>query len=175
MDRADGRSLRIALVGFGVGRLGVGIAQALKFWAETSLSVGERIPILGDAFGIQLAYNPGAAFSFGEAFTPVITVIAVAAVVVVSWLIARTISRGWAVGLGLILGGALGNLIDRLARPPGFGVGYVVDYLAYGDWFIGNLADAFIVVGFAVCVVLSLLGRRMRPIPVRATPSPSET
>lgn len=175
MNSTSRRSLKIAAGGFGVGATAVAIDQALKVWAEASLTVGQRFPILGDAFGVQLAYNPGAAFSFGEAFTPVITVIAAVAVVVIGWLIARTVSRGWAVGLGLILGGALGNLIDRLFRPPGFGVGYVVDYLAYGDWFIGNLADAFIVVGFAVCVILSLLGRRMRPTPVRATASPSET
>ena len=67
-------------------------------------------------------------------------------------------STGWAVGLGLLLGGALGNLLDRLLRPPGFAVGHVVDFIAYLDWFVGNVADVAIVVAAVLVVLLTVRG-----------------
>jgi signal peptidase II len=64
----------------------------------------------------------------------------------------------WLVAAGMVLGGGVGNLIDRLTRPPGFGIGRVVDFIAYWDWFIGNIADIAIVAAVVLVMGLTLLG-----------------
>lgn len=138
------------------------IDQATKIWAEATLTFGDRHPVLGDWLGIQLAYNAGAAFSFGANATIIVTLIAAAGVLTATWLIWRATSLPWAIGLGMILGGAAANVIDRLFRPPGVGVGHVVDFLAYFNWFIGNVADIFVFAGLAMCVILTLVGTPMR-------------
>ena len=67
-------------------------------------------------------------------------------------------SRGWAIALGMLLGSAIGNLTDRFVRPPGGGQGHVVDFLDYNRWFIGNVADIWIVSGAILIVLLTLRG-----------------
>lgn len=137
------------------------VDQATKVWALAALTEGERTPLLGDLFGLQLMFNPGAAFSFATGMTWIFTVAAIGVVVVVVRVADRLGSRGWALGLGLLLGGALGNLVDRLLRPPALGRGHVVDFLAYGDLFIGNVADIAIVAAAAIIVLLSARGIAM--------------
>ncbi|HAJ17552.1 MAG TPA: signal peptidase II, partial [Microbacterium sp.] len=82
----------------------------------------------------------------------------IAAAASVGLLLAATRARtaGWAVVIGLIWGGAVGNLLDRLFAPPGFGVGHVTDFLAYGNLFIGNLADVIIGIGVGFGLLLYL-------------------
>ena len=136
--------------------------QLSKLWAETELSTSRRVPVLGDLLGFQLVFNPGAAFSIGEQFTWVFAVVAGLAAIgvcVVAW---RTLSLAWAVAWGLLLGGALTHLADRLFRAPGFARGHVVDFIAYGNWFIGNIADIAIVAAAVMLLLLSLLGIGMR-------------
>jgi signal peptidase II len=87
--------------------------------------------------------------------------VAVVIVVVVLRSVRRLGSRGWALALGLLLGGALGNLVDRLVREPGIGRGHVVDFIAYGHLFIGNIADIAIVLAAAIMAVLSVRGTRL--------------
>jgi signal peptidase II len=118
--------------------------------------------MLGDLLGLQLDYNPGAAFSIGEDFTWVFAVIAGLAAIGVSVAAYRTRSIAWAVAWGLLLGGAVTHLGDRLFRAPGFARGHVVDFIAYGNWFIGNVADIAIFAGAVTLLVLSLLGIGMR-------------
>ncbi|MCV2393411.1 signal peptidase II [Actinotalea sp. M2MS4P-6] len=132
--------------------------QATKALAVARLVEGERIPLLGDLFGLQLMHNPGAALSLATGMTWIFTVAAVGVSVVIVRVADRLGSRAWAVSLGLLLGGAVGNLIDRLFRPPGFARGHVVDFLAYGNWFIGNVADIAIVVAAVAIVLLTMLG-----------------
>ena len=106
---------------------------------------------------LQLIRNPGAAFSMGENFTVVLAGIAICALVGVSvWIVPRIRHVGWAVAIGLLWGGAVGNLLDRLFAPPGFGRGHVTDFLAYGNLFIGNLADVILGVGVALGLLLYL-------------------
>ena len=126
------------------------VDQATKAAALSWLSQDERIPLLGDLLGLQLAFNPGAILSLGAGFTGLLTLLGVGAVVVLIIAAARARTGWWAVGIGLILGGAIGNLIDRLLSPPGFGVGHVTDFLAYGNLFIGNLADVALGAGVIV-------------------------
>ena len=133
------------------------IDQLTKVWAVSSLTVGERSPLLGDLLGLSLVRNAGAAFSVATGMTWVFTLAAIAVSVVVLRVAHRLGSRGWTAALGLLLGGALGNLIDRLFREPGFARGHVVDFIAYGDWFVGNVADIAIV---GSAVLIAILGMR---------------
>lgn len=157
------RLWRVTLLGYITALAAVALDQLSKLWAEATLAIGERHPLLGDMLAIQLTYNPGAAFSLGASTTPLITVVAAAGTMFAAWLTRRTTSLPWAVGLGLILGGALGNIIDRLARPPGPARGHVVDFIAYADWFIGNVADVFVFGGLALCIAFAFMGKPMRP------------
>jgi lipoprotein signal peptidase len=115
----------------------------------------EHFPLLGDALGIKLIYNPGAAFSIGSGTTWVFTIAAGGAVVAASWFTWRVRLRAWAVCLGLLLGGAVTHFLDRLLRAPSFGQGHVVDFIAYFDWFVGNVADIALFAAGVLVVALS--------------------
>lgn len=119
--------------------------QVTKWLAVSRLAPGEPRPLIGHLLQLQLIRNPGAAFSLATGSTWLLTVVAVAVVVVVVRSARRLGSRAWALTLGLLLGGALGNLTDRLVRSPGRGQGHVVDFIDYGGLFIGNVADIAIV------------------------------
>ncbi|WP_053093585.1 signal peptidase II [Actinobaculum suis] len=130
------------------------VDQITKRVALANLDPGERIPLLGDLFGLQLVFNPGAAFSMGAGATRVITVFAlVVCVVVIPWLLSRPVGRLTRIAFALIWGGAIGNVIDRLFFPPGKLAGHVVDFLAYADWFVGNIADIAIVGGVVLLLI----------------------
>ncbi|MDO8144677.1 MULTISPECIES: signal peptidase II [unclassified Isoptericola] len=148
----------------GAGALGLAavvlvVDQLTKWWALATLSEGERVPLLGDLLGLTLVFNPGAALSFmANGYTWVLTIVVVAVVVVILRAMRRIGSVGWAVALGLLLGGALGNLVDRLLRQPGFARGEVVDMIAYADLFVGNVADIAIVVAAGMIILLTFRG-----------------
>ncbi len=119
--------------------------------------------ILGGLFYLDQTRNSGAAFSLGTGFTAILTVVALAVIVIIIRAAGRLRSAGWAVALGLVLGGAVGNLVDRLARHPGVGRGYVVDWISVfgpnGDhWPIFNIADSGIVCGAILAALLAVLG-----------------
>jgi signal peptidase II len=134
------------------------VDQLTKIWAVATFTEGERVPLVGDLLGLTLLYNPGAALSIATGMTWVFTLAAVGVSIVVVRISARLGSRTWAVALGLLLGGAVGNLIDRLVREPGFAVGHVVDFIAYGNLFVGNVADIAIVAAAGLIILLSLRG-----------------
>ncbi|GLZ53378.1 signal peptidase II [Actinomycetospora sp. NBRC 106378] len=120
---------------------------------------GQRIPLLfGDTVSLVLVRNPGAAFSFATGMTWLLTLVAVAVVIGIARFARRMRSRGWAVALGLVLGGALGNLIDRFFRGPGPLQGHVVDFVSVGWWPVFNAADSAICLGGALLVGLALWG-----------------
>jgi signal peptidase II len=121
------------------------------------------VRVLGGAIYLQQTRNSGAAFSLGTGFTVILTVIAVAVVVFIVRTAGRMRSTAWAIALGLILGGALGNLADRVFRAPGIGRGHVVDWIsAFGPngdkWPIFNIADSAIVCGAILAAILMLRG-----------------
>ncbi|WP_373453565.1 MULTISPECIES: signal peptidase II [unclassified Rhodococcus (in: high G+C Gram-positive bacteria)] len=133
---------------------------------------GNPISIVGDVVTLRLVRNPGAAFSMATGMTWLLTVVAVAVVIGVIK-IGRTLrSPWWALGLGLVLGGALGNLIDRFFRAPGPFQGHVVDFVSVGWWPVFNVADSSIVCGAILLVVLSLFG--FEPNGERVTKSNSD-
>ncbi|MDQ3481095.1 MAG: signal peptidase II [Actinomycetota bacterium] len=132
--------------------------QATKEWATRALRDGLPRPLLGEWFQFRLTFNPGAAFSLGTGYTVVLTGIALAVIVVCVKMARRLGSTGWAVALGLLLGGALGNVTDRILRPPGPFRGHVVDFLELPNWPVFNVADSAICVAAAAFLVLSLRG-----------------
>lgn len=153
------RRLLVLLLGLAVGIFVVD--QVTKHLAEARLVRGEIVPLLGDVLGLQLVYNPGAAFSFATGMTWVFTIIMVVVAVAVLRVARRLGSTTWAVALGMLLGGCLGNLYDRLFRDPGFAVGHVVDFISYNGWFVGNVADIAIVGAAALVAYLALRGREV--------------
>ncbi|MFE3371311.1 signal peptidase II [Streptomyces sp. NPDC059173] len=116
------------------------------------------IDIIGDWLQFRAIRNAGAAFGFGEAFTVIFTIIAAGVIVVIVRLARKLYSLPWAIALGLLLGGALGNLTDRLFRAPGVFEGAVVDFIAPKHFAVFNLADSAIVCGGILIVILSFKG-----------------
>ena len=133
-----------------------GLDLATKIWAVNNLSARNPVEILGTFFQLTLVRNSGAAFSFATGATIVFTCIAVAAVIAILYYSSKITSLGWATALGLLLGGVLGNLTDRLFRSPGFLKGEVIDWLELTHWPVFNLADSAIVVAAFLAIVLSI-------------------
>lgn len=136
--------------------LGVAVAatffdQLSKLWAIRNLPSSPSAPTGAGPITLELIRNSGAAFSLGAGNTWIFSVLAAVIIAALSWWVAsgRVQSSLLAAIVGLIAGGAVGNLIDRLVQPPGFGQGHVVDFINYNGWFIGNVADIWIVVGAA--------------------------
>lgn len=141
--------------------------QFTKHLALDNLPYQQAVPVWGDFLQFYLTRNPGAAFSLGEGVTWVFTIVLAAAAAFIVVLAARGVrSRAWTVVLGLLLGGILGNLTDRLLRDPGFLVGHVVDFIHtpwMWLWFppaIYNVADIFVVTMMIASAVLVVVGIR---------------
>jgi signal peptidase II len=123
------------------------------------LRPGEPVHVLGNVLMLNLLRNSGAAFSVGTGNTIVFTAIAVVVVVYIVRTARNLRSVGWAVTLGLLLGGALGNLADRLFRAPGLFRGDVVDWIELTRyWPVFNVADSAIVCGGILTVLLAMFG-----------------
>jgi signal peptidase II len=129
-----------------------------KVLAVKLLTPGQPVPIIGDTVTWTLVRNSGAAFSMATGYTWMLTLIASAVVVGIFWMGRRLVSTWWAIGLGMILGGAMGNLVDRFFRAPGPLRGHVVDFLSIGWWPVFNVADPSVVGGAILLVTLSALG-----------------
>ena len=153
---APHRRLRVAFALVALAVLALDVAT--KVWVVAELEGRRTLELLGGQLLVRVSRNPGAAFSIGENATLLFTIVAVVVVVVVLRVSRRLGSAGWAVSLGLLLGGASGNLVDRLLRSPGPGRGAVVDFLDFQVWPSFNVADSAIVTGGALAVLLSLRG-----------------
>ncbi|BDB42967.1 MULTISPECIES: signal peptidase II [Mycobacterium] len=129
-----------------------------KVLAVKLLPPGQPVSIIGDTVTWTLVRNSGAAFSMATGSTWVLTLIATGVVVGIFWMGRRLVSPWWALGLGMILGGAMGNLVDRFFRSPGPLRGHVVDFLSVGWWPVFNVADPSVVGGAILLVVLSIFG-----------------
>ena len=141
----------------------VAIDQVSKAIVVSVMTEGEAVPVWGNVLIVEFVRNPGAAFSFASGATWIFSLLAAGVTVVIVWLARRLKSVGWAVALGLLLGGTLGNLSDRLFREPGFGVGWVVDFINL-PWLmpaIFNVADVGITFSVVVLILLVLTGRNV--------------
>ena len=136
----------------------------------------QPIRLLGGLLTITLTRNGGAAFSIGTSMTIVFTAIAVGVIVYILRAARNLRSIGWAITLGLLLGGATGNLLDRIFRAPSAFQGHVVDWIELPHWPVFNLADSSIVCAGVLVVLLALFGIRLdgtRPVPKTNSAQPA--
>ncbi|MFC5000069.1 signal peptidase II [Dactylosporangium cerinum] len=148
-----------------VGVLVIGIDLAVKEWTTSVIAHGEPVKVLGGLIYVIYARNSGAAFSMFSDLTWVFPIIATA---VIGWLLVMlrtTVSVPWAIALGLVFGGAAGNLGDRIFRAPKPFHGHVVDMFSFLDDHAGhfpvfNIADSALTVGVALAILLEFTGRR---------------
>ncbi|MFD8569281.1 signal peptidase II [Streptomyces sp. NPDC057694] len=155
-ERPKGRRRLVVLLA--VAALAYALDLVSKLIVVAKLEHQDSIRVLGDWLQLEVIRNPGAAWGVGEAFTIVFTVIAAAVIVVIVRLAKKLYSTPWAIALGLLLGGALGNLTDRIFRAPGVFEGAVVDFIAPKHYPVFNLADSAIVCGGILIVLLSFRG-----------------
>lgn len=157
-EPSEGRSRLLGTV-IGIATASFAADLASKVWALRTLTPGDPQPLIGDWIRLNLIRNSGAAFSIGDGVTWVMTLIAVVITGVAIKAALRVRNLPWAVALGLLIGGSLGNLVDRFFREPGFLHGHVVDFIDYFGLFIGNVADIAIVVAAPIMAWLFLRGR----------------
>ncbi len=134
--------------------------QATKFLVVENMTEGQIIRVLDGVLQWHFVRNPGAAFSMASGSTWIFSILAAAVVMFIIWFSRRIHSVAWAFVFGLLLGGVLGNLTDRLAREPRFGVGHVVDFIST-PWMIPaiyNIADICIVVSMGIFMILTIRG-----------------
>ena len=135
------------------------VDQIAKVLVVSNLYEGQQVQVLGQLLQFHFVKNPGAAFSIGSGSTWIFSIVGVGVLGFVIWYAPRIRSTAWAVLFGLLLGGLLGNLTDRLFREPGFGVGHVVDFLQIPLLpAIFNLADVAIVSSMVLFLILTLRG-----------------
>lgn len=136
----------------------IAVDLATKQWALAAFSEGESVDVIGAFLQFTLVFNTGAAFSMGTGHTWVFTLIATAVVLAIAYMGLRVRSSWWAVTLGLMMGGAAGNLVDRYFREPGPFQGAVVDFIRLPNWPVFNIADSCVVVGACLVVLLTFKG-----------------
>lgn len=127
-------------------------------WAVASLQGEQPITLVPGVLDLTFLRNPGAAFGLGTGYTALLSTVAIGIAVAVVWMAHRLRDRTWAVTLGLLLAGALGNLADRVFRQPGFMRGHVVDFLQLPNWPVFNIADVAITTAAVLVVVQSSRG-----------------
>ena len=130
----------------------VALDQLTKIWAVAALSDGP-VEVIGTLLQFRLTRNPGGAFSLLTGLTPVLAVLAVVMVVYIVRTTRRTSDAVMAYSLGLVLGGAVGNLVDRMVRSPGVLRGEVVDFIKVPNWPTFNVADCAITIGVIVVAI----------------------
>lgn len=138
------------------------IDLATKIWAVENLSYRSNIKIIGDFFQLTYVRNPGAAFSFASGATVFLSLFSLLVMIAILHYSVKITSRGWAVVLGLVLGGILGNMVDRIFREPGVLRGHVIDWLQLPNWPVFNIADMAIVSAALISMVLT--ARNIPPI-----------
>lgn len=146
-----------------------GFDQLTKLLIVKNFEEGQRVDVLGTVLQFHFVKNPGAAFSMASGYTWILSIVAAGVTIFILWYARRIHSVAWAALFGMLLGGTVGNLTDRLFREPGFGLGHVIDFLqVWGFPAIFNVADSFIVISMGLFIILTLRGIRMdgrRPEP----------
>jgi signal peptidase II len=135
------------------------VDQITKFLVVKNLVEDEQVQVLGQLLQFRFVKNSGAAFSIGSGSTWIFSIVGVGVLIFVIWYAPKIKSVAWAVLFGLLLGGLLGNLTDRLLREPGFGVGHVVDFIQIPLLpAIFNMADVAIVSSMVLFIILTIRG-----------------
>ena len=128
---------------------------ATKIWAVNNLSYKSNIKVIGEFFQLTFVRNSGAAFSFAAGATIFLSIFGLIVMSAILYYSPQITSRGWAVVLGLVLGGILGNLVDRIFREPGLLRGHVIDWMQLPNWPVFNIADTAIVTAAMISMVLT--------------------
>jgi len=163
--RAGTSHRRAVAILFGIALTALAADLITKHFALAALEDREPVRLLGGAVYLSLIRNSGAAWGIGGDYTWVFPPIILGVVGWILWMTLRLRSLPWAISLGLVLGGALGNFVDRVFRAPGWFVGHVVDMISvfapYGRVFpVFNLADSALVCGVLLALLLELTGRQ---------------
>lgn len=146
------------LVMAGCGLFAYLLDQLTKLWVVQTMTEGQMIEVFPPVLSWHFIRNSGAAFSIGEDVTWIFTIIQALVPLIVFWLSRRLGSIWWSIAFGLLAGGALGNLTDRLFREPSFGVGHVVDFIAFPNFAIFNIADSAVVGAVILICILTFKG-----------------
>lgn len=133
---------------------------ASKNWAINYLQGNEPIRVIGDFLKLRFATNSGAAFSFLTDATLLLSYVKLAVAAAILFYIRLVSNKWWSASLALLLGGVLGNLYDRVHRPPGLWRGEVIDWIELPNWPVFNIADSAI-----VCSGIAMTILAMRNIP----------
>jgi signal peptidase II len=144
-----------------VATLGYAADLGTKELVLARLEPHTALPLVGDWFSLFLTFNSGAAFSLGTSYTLVLSCVAIVAAVAVLWAVRRLRSTGWALGLGFLLAGVLGNLTDRVFRDPSPLRGHVVDFLRFPNFPVFNVADICINIAAGLIVLQAIRGMRV--------------
>lgn len=161
-----GRSRRRAVATLAAVAVGaIGLDLVTKQLVAAQLEGNEPVRLLGGALYLSVTRNSGAAFSLGRGYTFVFPLIAFGVLIWIGWSARKLGSLPWGIALGLVAGGASGNLIDRIFRWPSAFNGHVVDFLSlfdpYGQKFpIFNVADMALTFGVGLAILLELTGRQ---------------
>ncbi|ROZ88804.1 signal peptidase II [Gordonia sp. OPL2] len=156
---SEGRRRRtVVAILLGIAATVVGLDLLTKTLAVANLDPMRPVHIIGDVVTLRLVRNSGAAFSMASGYTWILTIVALCVVIGIVRYSGRLRSPWWILGLGLVLGGAMGNLADRIFRSPGPLRGHVVDFVSVGWWPVFNVADSAVVCGAILLVALSLFG-----------------
>jgi signal peptidase II len=131
---------------------------ATKIWAVARLENQPEIKVIGEFLKFSFVRNPGAAFSFGTGITWAFTLVAIAVSIAILMVSKSVTNRLWAIALGGLLGGAVGNLIDRVFRSPEVFQGHVVDFISLPNYPMFNISDSAVVLSALTMVVLSFRG-----------------
>jgi len=133
--------------------------QITKYFVVENLPLGEPVPVLGNVLDFVFVKNPGAAFSFASGATWIFSIAASVVTVLIIFFARRIRSLTWAIMFGMLLGGTLGNLADRLLREPSFGLGHVIDFIRVAGFpAVFNIADSFIVASMGLFIILTIRG-----------------
>ena len=147
----------------------VAIDQVTKAVVVSNLREGESVRAIGGVLAWTFQRNPGSAFGLFRHFPVVFTILAFAIALVIVVRAPRVRDTLTSVALGLVLGGAVGNLVDRMARPPGVFRGRVIDFIDFHWWPVFNVADSAVVIGAALLLIASYRAERRSKDRERAT------
>ena len=137
------------------------IDLATKNWAESYLQFRDPVEIIGEFLRLTYSTNPGAAFSFLTEATLLLSSLKLAVAGFIIYFIRTVTNPLWGASLALLFGGVLGNLYDRVFRPPGVWRGEVVDWIQLPNWPTFNVADSAIVCAGIAMTLLAM--RNVQP------------
>ncbi|MFD7156933.1 signal peptidase II [Kribbella sp. NPDC059898] len=158
---AGKRSWKWTVVFGGVGLVVLFLDQLTKALALAHLTPGEPVNVIGSLLKFNLIRNSGAAFSLGAGYTPYISAVQIIVAIGVIYLSRKLGSVGWAIAFGLLFGGAVGNILDRIFREPSPFHGHVVDFLQTPHWAIFNVADMAVTSAAVLLVIQTLRGIKL--------------